>query len=123
MASISWHINMAEGTPKLEISSSHSRVHTLESGPGGAAVRHYLGRTQSGWGSSTTASRGMQARAARGSIRALAVCKQTLTAETWGLRGLNHLQSSEAIETQLQCTCGDRYTLCWEQQQHLKVWF
>lgn len=74
MAPTLCHINMAEGTPNLEISSSHGRVHTLESGHGEAAVRALP--------EEDTARLGLQHHsqpwdAARGSIRALAVRKQT----------------------------------------------
>lgn len=44
----------------------------------------------------------------------------TLTAETWGLRGFNHLQ--RLLRSNVNIHVLTDTPLCWE-QQHLKVWF
>lgn len=78
---------MAEGTPKLEISSCHGRVHSLESGHGGAAVRASPGEGTVRLGLQYHSQPWDAGKSSHGQIRAL-------TAETWVLRDLNHSQSS-----------------------------
>lgn len=100
MTSTLCQINMAEGTPKSEISSSHGRVHALESGHGGAAVRALPGEDPVRLGLQQHSRPWDAGQGSQGQHQSTGSL-QTLTAEIWPLRGLNHLQSSEAIEKKL----------------------
>lgn len=100
---------MAERTPKVEISSSHGRLHALEFGHGGAAVRALPGEDTVSLGLQHHSQPWDAGKGSQGQHQSTGSL-QTLAAETWVLRGLSHLQSSEATEKLLQCPHSDRYS-------------